>query len=196
MKRLLFALLIISLIVLNGCANETGEKPLCNKPYFEYMIGQCCLDADDNKICDKDETVKEEKSEVASQPVQALTSELCLDTFYLDCVWSYATKNEVQVKFKGTEEGIIVIKKIEIPNVPCEKEFESLIENGLKYSEEKQFNIPCDFKKNSVESNLDIYITLYPKQGFKNGNFSEGWVGYPVSSKDLKVRSWISGMIR
>lgn len=200
MKRLLLILSIIGLVILSGCAKENMEGSLCNKPYFEFMKGQCCLDADDNKICDKDETVKEENKEnieIASQPVQALTSEGCSGTlYYFDCIWSYITKNEIQIKLRGEKESIIVIKKIDVPNVPCGKEFGTSIKDGIKYGEEKQFNIPCDFKKNSVESNLDFYVTIYPREGFKNGNFSEEWTGYPVPSKDLKLKGGISGMVR
>lgn len=40
---------------------ETGngqpETPFCNPPYYEYKRGDCCLDTNDNQICDSDETV-------------------------------------------------------------------------------------------------------------------------------------------
>lgn len=61
MKRMIiFAFLVISILVLFGCA-EKEEGSVCNKPYFEYMKGQCCLDSNNNQICDTDEIQKEEK---------------------------------------------------------------------------------------------------------------------------------------
>ena len=33
------------------------EEFKCNKPYFEYKSNDCCLDFNDNKICDRDEQI-------------------------------------------------------------------------------------------------------------------------------------------
>jgi len=54
MKKALFCLLVVSLF-LYGCGGESQEVT-CNKPYI--LVGNdCCLDKDDNSICDKDETI-------------------------------------------------------------------------------------------------------------------------------------------
>jgi len=43
-------------IVLSGCAQQV--QITCNKPYI--LVGtECCLDKDDNSICDSDEVAKE-----------------------------------------------------------------------------------------------------------------------------------------
>ena len=42
------------LVMLAGCIS-TG--PVCQSPYIEYKKGDCCLDTNDNKICDKEETI-------------------------------------------------------------------------------------------------------------------------------------------
>jgi beta propeller repeat protein len=39
----------------NGTQETGNATPLCNPPYYEYKIGDCCLDTDSNLICDKDE---------------------------------------------------------------------------------------------------------------------------------------------
>jgi len=44
-------LTILSLFVFAGCTSG----PVCNKPYM-WVGNDCCLDKNDNKICDKDET--------------------------------------------------------------------------------------------------------------------------------------------
>jgi len=54
MDRLPFyiSIIIVSLSLLSGCLDN---KPVCNKPYI--LVGNdCCLDLNDNGICDRDET--------------------------------------------------------------------------------------------------------------------------------------------
>jgi hypothetical protein len=53
---------LIFLIGANGCV----QTPTCNKPYI--LVGNdCCLDKDDNSICDSDETTKEITKEVLTE---------------------------------------------------------------------------------------------------------------------------------
>lgn len=61
MKKLLI-ILIIGLILISGCEKEV----VCNKPYIQVGT-ECCLDSNDNSICDKDETVEEERSILETQ---------------------------------------------------------------------------------------------------------------------------------
>jgi len=60
--------LVILIFFISACSNAntpTGnvilepEKSVCNKPYFEFKNNECCLDKDDNSICDKDEQTVE-----------------------------------------------------------------------------------------------------------------------------------------
>jgi len=76
MKQALLIIILISLIFLTGCSNGKNnltdnaiiinqtnvsssliieEISICNFPYIEYKKGDCCLDNNSNKICDKDE---------------------------------------------------------------------------------------------------------------------------------------------
>jgi hypothetical protein len=57
--KLLCTLLIMLTILVAGCSTVEEPKQLCNAPYIEFMAGECCLDADNNSICDSDETVVE-----------------------------------------------------------------------------------------------------------------------------------------
>lgn len=52
MKKIIILPIILLLVVItSGCVNQVT----CNPPYI--LVGtECCLDANDNKICDKDET--------------------------------------------------------------------------------------------------------------------------------------------
>ncbi len=66
--KLMLGLLILGLFLtaalFSGCGGATTNAIVCNKPYI--LVGSsCCLDANDNKICDKDET---EEPETPSTP--------------------------------------------------------------------------------------------------------------------------------
>ncbi|MEA2036618.1 MAG: hypothetical protein U9O94_03865 [Nanoarchaeota archaeon] len=67
MKNLLLGVLVLLILIFSGCEgvdlgkisdedlDRLSEKLIeCNKPYIRYG-GSCCLDQNDNKICDKDE---------------------------------------------------------------------------------------------------------------------------------------------
>lgn len=48
-----FVLIIISIVIISGCSISSPEV-VCNKPYIKVGTS-CCLDQNDNKICDDDE---------------------------------------------------------------------------------------------------------------------------------------------
>lgn len=50
MKTALFALIILSIFLVSGCVKEVT----CSKPYIQVGT-DCCLDSNDNSMCDKDE---------------------------------------------------------------------------------------------------------------------------------------------
>jgi hypothetical protein len=54
-------LVILPIISLIGCTSG----PVCNKPYI-WVGNDCCLDRDDNKICDKDDVVIETTTSTSS----------------------------------------------------------------------------------------------------------------------------------
>lgn len=71
MKRLIPALLLIVVLLLSGCkGGVTGGAVVCNEPYI--LVGtDCCLDQNDNQICDKDET-----ENLNAEPVDAPKEEI------------------------------------------------------------------------------------------------------------------------
>jgi len=54
-KTLLMIILTIGLFVIACGQQNTEITKTCNPPYFEYQTGQCCLDSNNNSICDIDE---------------------------------------------------------------------------------------------------------------------------------------------
>ncbi|MBI2134386.1 hypothetical protein HYU09_00200 [Candidatus Woesearchaeota archaeon] len=59
------SLLILFAFLVSACSPQ-AKQPVCNKPYI--LVGNdCCLDKDDNSICDKDEVKEETKVEETKQ---------------------------------------------------------------------------------------------------------------------------------
>lgn len=76
MKKILFSVLIM--LVLLGCSAQLPEQeqqpvikveqPTCKTPYIEFKVGECCLDTNNNAVCDTDETTEEQ-----AEPEETLT---------------------------------------------------------------------------------------------------------------------------
>lgn len=61
MKKIILSL-ALALIFLYGC-----DQIVCNAPYMQ-VGSECCLDSDNNKICDKDEKVEEQSRITITEP--------------------------------------------------------------------------------------------------------------------------------
>jgi len=81
-KYLILFLVILSFLI-SSCAAQEPKQPTCNKPYI--LVGNdCCLDKDDNSICDTDELIekenaKEETKPICNTPYIQVGAECCLD---------------------------------------------------------------------------------------------------------------------
>ena len=125
-----FKWLILVLVMLVACqpAAQAPEEPetVCNPPYFEFKQGECCLDEDDNKICDRDEesiaekpippTEKVETIEVApAQPIQKALAKFKeeVDSYYYKNGTGeyYVLGERVRLKFDKSFELPIIINK-------------------------------------------------------------------------------------
>lgn len=78
MKRTILALLVLVVLVLGGCkGGVTGGTIVCNKPYI--LVGtDCCLDKDDNSVCDKDE-IEEQAVEPVEPPKEEVEEEPAIE---------------------------------------------------------------------------------------------------------------------
>ena len=179
----LFGLILISLIFISSCNSQTQVTPVCNKPYL--LVGEgCCLDQNDNSICDKDES-DNNKSILLDRSVQALTVEECTSNNYFDCPYSYIHKDSIEFNLKVTKAGRLVITKIDLPNVPCQKTFE---DNPifLEYNDVTKFILKCDIKKDAVGSDIIIDLIYYEWDAY----------GYYKEPQRITAKSWISGIVR
>lgn len=116
MKRILvLAMLVLSLFVIAGCniedlksvsVEDVNKVIKCEEPYIRFGTG-CCLDKDDNKICDNDEgktntnTDNCKEIDVPYETTETYTE----DEVYTEKVPYQATEcNDVQVPYTTTEQ--------------------------------------------------------------------------------------------
>ncbi|MFC1454867.1 hypothetical protein ACFLQI_02135 [Candidatus Undinarchaeota archaeon] len=76
MKAIQFTIVFVSLFLVlaaSGCTGDTpfieitgaGDDPICNPPYI--LVGtECCLDTNNNAICDGDESTTGEEQDTGS----------------------------------------------------------------------------------------------------------------------------------
>lgn len=64
MRKVFILLVIFGLVLVSSCTEEpktlTSAAVICNKPYIK-VGASCCLDQNDNSICDKDERLNEKE---------------------------------------------------------------------------------------------------------------------------------------
>ncbi|MBM3200031.1 hypothetical protein FJZ53_03760 [Candidatus Woesearchaeota archaeon] len=145
MNKWLIALLFIVTLLLVGCKIPTGnavleKESLCNKPYFEFMKGQCCLDSNNNQICDKDEIIiqSEEKKE-ETQNVQTESNKIEYYWFDFEVMGLFTDYDYSHNKKEFTVEEIsykIVNQESELDNLRMKVE---IYQDGKKIVESDDF---------------------------------------------------------
>ena len=98
MKKIIFIILILSLFLI-ACEQRQIVKVTCNKPYI--LVGtSCCLDKDDNSICDKYESTQKDQED--GESVQALPHEVATsEKIYSKSIYQ-ALKSVVTIESKYT----------------------------------------------------------------------------------------------
>ena len=90
-KKIYLVMFLLFLVFIVGCFNKE-KQIVCNKPYI--LVGvECCLDKNDNSICDKDETLKEEISQ------DNIIQKEEIKTSFTDVI-NYAIKKVVKIQIK------------------------------------------------------------------------------------------------
>lgn len=144
-RKIILAFLVLTILILSGCGESsiTGGAVVCNKPYI--LVGNdCCLDKNDNNVCDKDEEdvaaeqveppkgeiieeqIEEVKEEIVEEVVEQNNGEYVMKegetiTFQakdimLDKIDYFQNKLEVTLNVDGTVRQIYDTKNIEIIN--------------------------------------------------------------------------------
>jgi len=90
--------LAIIIVFISGC---TTKETICNKPYYEYKTGDCCLDENDNKICDKDE-ITSKQPETKKCPSSCDDGNKCTND-YCSLDSDYVCKHDLIIPCCGNE---------------------------------------------------------------------------------------------
>tara|TARA_Y100000310_G_scaffold246869_1_gene252304 strand:- start:9052 stop:9828 length:777 start_codon:yes stop_codon:yes gene_type:complete len=73
MKKLTLILFLLTILFISACSKGPiiTEESFCKIPYLEYKKGECCLDQNNNILCDTDElNIEKEKLEVEERKLQ------------------------------------------------------------------------------------------------------------------------------
>jgi len=195
------------MIAITGCGGSsdspTGaavKESICNTPYFEYKVGDCCLDKNGNNICDSDETIVEEtttpEETTTTEEVEITLDDSCTDTTYFKCEASYITTDEAFFKLETRRDGFTHIKKVSA--LGCEKTFadKAKANQGYQIRSDVIISVPC--KKGSAGDEIEnsdyvIEYIFYPDDVFINPVTGE-WEG--VTRSLQRSTGQISGTIR
>ncbi|MFH0798199.1 MAG: hypothetical protein V1906_02185 [Candidatus Woesearchaeota archaeon] len=113
-----------------------------------------------------------------------------------DCTKHNVGPDYVEVRIKAIKNGIYVFKNIELPTVPCEYKFpDTSKEESFKYGEEKIVKISCDFKREYVDSNIELKYDYYaPKRLPGGGLYAKD--EYEDTPRDMiSTLGYVSGLI-
>ncbi|MDD5651182.1 MAG: hypothetical protein PHF86_12335 [Candidatus Nanoarchaeia archaeon] len=153
------SIIIIMLIFFIG-KGITGNvvKNTCDSPYI-YVGGNCCLDKDNNKICDSDEK--------PTSMIRAIDAkESCSVDRKLTCTWKRISDNKVSIKFRNDQSGIFSVTSIELSNVGkngCKQVFSGKVEDGFDYQREKQYDLECSFTEDYIDSLIIVKGITYER---------------------------------
>jgi len=90
MDKIITGLMIINILLISGCTAQS-EQITCNKPYI--LVGtSCCLDQDDNSVCDSDEFENTSTTQTSTTEKQSIVSKV-KETIIIQ---PYLTDEEIQ----------------------------------------------------------------------------------------------------
>ncbi len=187
-KSIIYASLIILTIIIASCENvdvsKVSDKDLerisekavvCNKPYIRVGI-ECCLDQNDNRVCDKDETKTTQKkteekpletTEITKIPIKKQTLDSC-STYNNDNVhkikydfWDIDTNNKIERCLETSKN----IEFIDITNDPFIQKYPSVDGNFVVWEDYR--NGKSDVYLYDILKKETKRITTYENADFK-----------------------------
>ena len=129
---------MIAILFLAGCAVEEIEKPatvVCNAPYIRHA-DDCCLDQNNNKICDEDETIEpiiEQPAPIIEQSkpeiIKTRTIESCTLNDELECMGATINESGILLQLKNNMGNKANFHRIDFRTI-CTKTFDIFIQPG------------------------------------------------------------------
>lgn len=102
--KLIIAVLILAIVLIAGCTQQNTEI-VCNAPYIRHEAG-CCLDKNNNALCDEDETPIITKPNIYCKANQSLCehfSSNCIDSILIQEANSGIIKATLDVNNKDNQ---------------------------------------------------------------------------------------------
>ena len=166
-KKTLLGLFILSILFLSGCdnlQNKDTQMIECNYPYIRHA-SDCCLDQNENKICDEDELIEEiveEEKEIICQ--EECFKDSCEGKYLKECT----LRNNGCYRYHTTLE----VGKCGV---------ECIYDNDCDSGKECISNI-CEIKDECSEYGGEITVYVYAPGGY---NYLEDYnVGMAVEHHD------------
>lgn len=183
---ILVAVIIIAAAILFLRGGITGNvvKDTCTSPYI-YIGGNCCLDENDNKICDSDEN--------PSTYIRAVDAkDECVIDRRFTCTWKKISNNLIQIRLRNDKSGIFSPTSIEFSGVGkngCKKTFSGTVEYGFDYQKSEEYSIECDFSENYINSLITIKGMTYERNSIKGPSLM------PYTIWEFETEGHISGFV-
>lgn len=181
-KGLSIILILLTVFFISGCITGNVVQDSCNAPYT-YMGGDCCLDKNQDKICDKD-----------TAEVRSFTgAEDCKFDREFTCLGKKITSNAIELKIRHDRSGIASITKIELPNVGdngCKQVTNGLIEDGIDFDQEKIIVVSCPDIGDFVDTPILLEAKVYEKSRMR------GNVLTPYTTYDVSTEGYLAGIVQ
>ena len=177
-------LLLTGVLLLIGCVSrEKFIKSNCEKPYL-FVHNICCLDKNNNKICDVDETQRA-KTILREKPL-VIVEEIChLPRF--SCQHKEITPDFIKFVLKFERDEIIKVRKMTIKELQCSKE----LYFDLNFSDTFEVTIPCVINGDVVKSEVFTEVVIQPILRYSNGQIYDYGILTPAT-----LRGEVSGLVQ
>ena len=139
-----FILLLVLVVIISGCTINKQEQITCEKPYISFD-GSCCLDQNDNGVCDngENEVVQELENNMASNGAVEV---ICPNVKF--------NVNEASREIEFEVKQVALGSSNYAPTLKCDESYKSLtLQRFILNQEESQkfkntiypSNIECEF---------------------------------------------------
>ena len=146
-NKIIIIILIFTVIVISACSQN--QQTVCNKPYI--LVGNsCCLDKNNNSVCDKDEVGENKKEEVSCNlPYIKVGNSCCLD------------KNNNGICDSDEKEQVV-----STTTIPTAQEEKSISISDLQSDINKVLNSPILLVKDFNTNKFQVYSYIQEKIKF------------------------------
>lgn len=178
------ALLIIVALFIGKTFTGNVVQDTCKAPYT-FIGGDCCLDKDNNGVCDDDEAI-------TGNVISRIVEEECEIKDRLTCAGKKIEQGLITLRLRNDKSGIFSPISIELANVGnegCKAVFSGSVEDGFDYQQTKEYKLKCDFSEKYVDSLIIIKGTVYERSHVR------GPALMPYNPLEFSADGYIKGIV-